>query len=41
LVPDELWALAGLKPEGRHHRGDDDSWNIAALVLRLRSRDVW
>jgi inhibitor of KinA sporulation pathway (predicted exonuclease) len=33
--------LAGLKLEGRHHRGDDDSWNIAALVLALRAQDVW
>ena len=28
--------IAGLPLEGRHHRGDDDSWNIAALVLHLR-----
>jgi inhibitor of KinA sporulation pathway (predicted exonuclease) len=33
--------IAGLKLEGRHHRGDDDSWNIAALVLHLRSRNAW
>lgn len=33
--------IAGLPLEGRHHRGDDDSWNIAALVLHLRSRNGW
>jgi len=33
--------LAGLPLEGRHHRGDDDSWNIAALVLHLRANDAW
>ncbi|HEX6353006.1 3'-5' exonuclease [Actinophytocola sp.] len=33
--------LAGLKLEGRHHRGDDDSWNIAALVLHLRANNLW
>ncbi|MGA6162057.1 exonuclease domain-containing protein [Amycolatopsis magusensis] len=27
--------IAGLPLEGRHHRGEDDAWNIAALVLRL------
>ncbi|WP_128978803.1 3'-5' exonuclease [Streptomyces roseicoloratus] len=26
---------AGLPLEGRHHRGEDDAWNIAALVLDL------
>ncbi len=25
-------ALAGLPLEGTHHRGDDDAWNIAALL---------
>lgn len=34
-------ALAGLPLEGRHHRGDDDSWNIAALVLHLLANDAW
>lgn len=24
---------AGLPLEGRHHRGVDDAWNIAALIL--------
>lgn len=32
---------AGLPLEGRHHRGDDDSWNIAALVLHLRANNAW
>ncbi|WP_051814466.1 3'-5' exonuclease [Kitasatospora sp. MBT63] len=33
--------LAGLPLEGRHHRGEDDAWNIAALVLHLAARDAW
>ncbi|MFD9719085.1 exonuclease domain-containing protein [Streptomyces sp. NPDC059076] len=33
--------LAGLPLEGRHHRGDDDSWNIAALVLDVAARGQW
>lgn len=33
--------IAGLPLEGRHHRGEDDAWNIAALVLRLRERGAW
>ncbi|MEU8920171.1 3'-5' exonuclease [Kitasatospora sp. NPDC048545] len=33
--------LAGLPLEGRHHRGDDDAWNIAALVLDLAARGDW
>ncbi|MFE0419750.1 exonuclease domain-containing protein [Streptomyces tendae] len=33
--------IAGLPLEGRHHRGVDDAWNIAALVLRLAGRDAW
>ncbi|MFD7962644.1 exonuclease domain-containing protein [Streptomyces zaomyceticus] len=32
---------AGLPLEGRHHRGEDDAWNIAALVLRLAERGAW
>lgn len=32
---------AGLPLEGRHHRGDDDAWNIAALVLHLAARGDW
>ncbi|MFD2474042.1 exonuclease domain-containing protein [Amycolatopsis silviterrae] len=33
--------VAGLPLEGRHHRGDDDAWNIAALVLDLVKRGAW
>ncbi|AUG81470.1 DNA polymerase III [Kitasatospora sp. MMS16-BH015] len=33
--------LAGLPLEGRHHRGEDDAWNIAALVLDLLARNAW
>lgn len=33
--------IAGLPLAGRHHRGVDDAWNIAALVLRLADRDAW
>jgi inhibitor of KinA sporulation pathway (predicted exonuclease) len=33
--------LAGLPLEGRHHRGEDDAWNIAALVLHLSERGAW
>ncbi|MER5600219.1 3'-5' exonuclease [Streptomyces sp. NPDC002265] len=33
--------LAGLPLEGRHHRGEDDAWNIGALVLDLVARGAW
>ncbi|MFI7389664.1 exonuclease domain-containing protein [Streptomyces tendae] len=33
--------IAGLPLTGRHHRGVDDAWNIAALVLRLADRGAW
>ncbi|MEU3792823.1 3'-5' exonuclease [Streptomyces fructofermentans] len=33
--------IAGLPLEGRHHRGEDDAWNIAALVLDLAGRRAW
>ncbi|GAA3895335.1 3'-5' exonuclease [Streptomyces gulbargensis] len=33
--------IAGLPLEGRHHRGEDDAWNIAALVLDLADRGAW
>ncbi|NBM16915.1 3'-5' exonuclease [Streptomyces sp. GC420] len=33
--------MAGLPLEGRHHRGGDDAWNIAALVLSLARGDAW
>ncbi|WP_418955452.1 exonuclease domain-containing protein [Streptomyces tritici] len=34
-------SLAGLPLEGRHHRGEDDAWNIAALVLDVARRGGW
>lgn len=37
----EALAMAGLPLEGRHHRGDDDSWNIAALILQLKAGGYW
>lgn len=33
--------IAGLPLEGRHHRGEDDAWNIAALVLDIVGRNAW
>jgi inhibitor of KinA sporulation pathway (predicted exonuclease) len=33
--------VAGLPLEGRHHRGDDDAWNIAALILLMAERGNW
>lgn len=33
--------IAGLPLEGRHHRGEDDAWNIAALILDLVGRRAW
>ncbi|MET9655015.1 MULTISPECIES: 3'-5' exonuclease [unclassified Streptomyces] len=33
--------IAGLPLEGRHHSGEDDAWNIAALVLRIHERGAW
>ncbi|MFF5143095.1 exonuclease domain-containing protein [Streptomyces sp. NPDC013157] len=33
--------IAGLRLEGRHHRGEDDAWNIAALVLHLSAQGRW
>lgn len=33
--------LAGLPLEGRHHRGEDDAWNIAALILQLAGQGAW
>ena len=33
--------IAGLPLEGRHHRGEDDAWNIAALVLGLAAQGAW
>ncbi|MFJ5613096.1 exonuclease domain-containing protein [Streptomyces sp. NPDC093221] len=37
----EALRVAGLPLEGRHHRGEDDAWNIAALVLDLARADAW
>ncbi|MCP2275771.1 3'-5' exonuclease [Nocardia amikacinitolerans] len=37
----EALRIAGLPLEGRHHRGEDDAWNIAALVLDMVGRDAW
>ncbi|MFD4600046.1 exonuclease domain-containing protein [Streptomyces sp. NPDC058464] len=33
--------IAGRRLEGRHHRGEDDAWNIAALVLHLSEQGLW
>jgi inhibitor of KinA sporulation pathway (predicted exonuclease) len=33
--------IAGLPLEGRHHRGEDDAWNIASLVLGLAADGDW
>ncbi|WP_030668938.1 3'-5' exonuclease [Streptomyces sp. NRRL B-1347] len=33
--------IAGLPLEGRHHRGEDDAWNIAALVVGLVGAGSW
>ncbi len=30
--------IAGLPLEGTHHRGDDDAWNIAAILAELLRR---
>lgn len=38
---DQALTIASLPLEGRHHRGDDDAWNIAALVLHLAERGAW
>jgi inhibitor of KinA sporulation pathway (predicted exonuclease) len=37
----EALRIAGLPLEGRHHRGEDDAWNIAALILAMNSEDRW
>jgi inhibitor of KinA sporulation pathway (predicted exonuclease) len=33
--------IAGLALEGRHHRGEDDAWNIAALIIGLNTAGHW
>ncbi|MEU6389540.1 3'-5' exonuclease [Streptomyces sp. NPDC046939] len=38
---DRALQIAGLPLEGRHHRGEDDAYNIAALVLDLVGRGAW
>jgi inhibitor of KinA sporulation pathway (predicted exonuclease) len=38
---DQALQIAGLPLEGRHHSGEDDAWNIAALVLDLAGRGAW
>lgn len=32
---------AGLPLEGTHHRGGDDAWNIAALIIEMSRRGRW
>lgn len=29
----------GIEPEGTHHRGDDDAWNIAAILAKTLGRE--
>ena len=38
---DEALQHARLPLEGRHHRGEDDAWNIAALILHLIREHRW
>lgn len=33
--------IAELPLEGRHHRGEDDAWNIGALVTHVLDRGGW
>jgi inhibitor of KinA sporulation pathway (predicted exonuclease) len=33
--------IAGLPLEGRHHCGEDDAWNIAALITHLIAAGHW
>ncbi|MFI1912686.1 exonuclease domain-containing protein [Nocardia sp. NPDC020380] len=33
--------MTGLPLEGTHHRGGDDAWNIAALVIELMKQSAW
>ncbi len=32
---DGAYQRIGMPMEGTHHRGDDDAWNIAAILCRL------
>ncbi|MFC9994219.1 exonuclease domain-containing protein [Nocardia sp. NPDC127526] len=34
-------AISELPLEGTHHRGGDDAWNIAALVIEMMKQDAW
>ncbi|MFD3594211.1 exonuclease domain-containing protein [Nocardia sp. NPDC058640] len=38
---DKALKLAELPLDGTHHRGEDDAWNIAALVVNVLDRDSW
>jgi inhibitor of KinA sporulation pathway (predicted exonuclease) len=35
---EQAMGLAGLPLEGTHHRGDDDAWNVAAVLAALLVR---
>ena len=35
---DRAIAMCGLELEGTHHRGDDDAWNIAAVLATVLER---
>lgn len=35
---DRAVEMCGFKLEGTHHRGDDDAWNIAAVLAALLER---
>lgn len=37
----EALEVTGLPLEGTHHRGGDDAWNIANLVLDMMRRGTW
>ncbi|MFF3570395.1 3'-5' exonuclease [Nocardia jiangxiensis] len=38
---DAALQVAGLPLEGTHHRGGDDAWNIAALIVDMSRRGQW
>ncbi|MFE1592414.1 exonuclease domain-containing protein [Nocardia sp. NPDC058705] len=38
---DRALQIACIPLEGTHHRGDDDAWNIAALIVDVLNRDGW
>ncbi|WP_067691562.1 3'-5' exonuclease [Nocardia jejuensis] len=33
--------ISNIPLEGTHHRGDDDAWNIAALIIEMMAQDHW